>query len=127
MKNVSEIRSLPKIFGQSSIDFGFEYYFDPENEKIYLEYNIYGDVQYVFCYEIVTDEDVFMFVISQSISVGFESSPPSKEFGIAGKGENEREAIQFLIEKILEKPKKNIGIKIELEALKKSLETVLLI
>jgi len=100
------VKNLEKIYEGNSEDFCYTYYIDPLNGgRIYLEYDILCDANYIYQYSLEPKGDVWLFVEKSQVTAGCGVMSRDPRFELAG---NDRTtAVDFLITKILEKPEKH--------------------
>lgn len=99
--DLDEIRSMPKIYQKGSMYFSYAYHYDPKRPReIFLEYNIMCEAQYLYCYELKEDKGVFLLI-------GHQYGTGSEDCKCQVAGHTEREALEFMIKKIIEMPAGN--------------------
>ena len=122
--DLNTIRKLPKIFQQGDMYYGYEYHRIPGDQRsICLEYNLFGDAQFLYHYQLREDQGIFLFdaLEFRGYSIGYKGI--DAECKVAGF--TEEEAVEFMIAKILELPKKNTHMTVDVEKLEKALRKVL--
>ncbi len=116
-------RDFGRFFSSSTEWFGYTYFVDVETGRIYLEYNIYCDAQYVHCYSLKKDKGVWLFTEKDQVRTGMGDGVPNSDTKVAGT--DIETAIKFMAEKILEKPARHEKAKVDVADLEVKLWAVL--
>jgi len=112
---------LKTIFSEGSDGFQYEYYVALESKgpvkDIVLEYDIMCEAKYIFKYALIEDKGIFILKIDDRIDGGYSRSDTE----IAGENPADAavrdKAIEYMIQKILEKPKRHIAEQPKLKAI----------
>lgn len=97
---------MPAIYRKGSMYYSYDYHHDPKQpRKIFLEFNIMCEAQYLNCYELKEDKGVFLLIVHESVGTGVGDRKFDPECEVAG--HTEQEAIEYMIKKIVEKPARN--------------------
>jgi hypothetical protein len=106
--------------------YSYDYHYDPKRpRKIFLEFNIMCEAQYLNCYELKEDKGVFLLIVQESVGTSVCGRKFDPECEVAGS--TEQSAIEYMIKKIVEKPARNAKDNgVDVVALEASLREALL-
>jgi hypothetical protein len=123
---LNQIRSMPTIYSKGSMYYSYDYHYDPEQpRKIFLEFNIACEAQCLTCYELKEDKGIFLLIVQEYLKTGIGGRKLDPECEVAG--HTEKEAIEYMLRKIIEQPAKNIKDNgVDITILEQSLREVLL-
>ena len=122
MRHLS-IKGLKEFFSSDNEGFSYVYYVDPETGKIYLEYDIIMEAKYIHCYSLKEDKGVWLLIENEQVRTSFGDNPGNTDVEVAGM--DKKTAIEFMIQKILEKPKGHKEAKVDMNELEGKLQGVL--
>lgn len=111
--------NLERVFQDGSEEFIYTYYHGRQPLEVYLEYDILMEAQYIYLYALREERGIWFFSKKSQVCTETGTSPYKEHYGVAGY--NRESAVQFLIDKILAKPKSHTVAKIDVA----TLETVL--
>ncbi len=121
--NFLKIDGLERFFQDGHEGFVYTYYHGTHPLEVYLEYDIIMDAKYIYRYSLTEDRGVWLFVTTSQVSVGWDTNRSEPQVEIAGYTCDS--AVQFMINKILSKPRNHTSAQVDTDALKTVLQKVL--
>lgn len=120
---VLSVDKKEKFFSGGSEYFAYIYYIDPDTGMVYLEH-IIMDTEYIFRYSLQEDKGAWILVTDEQVSVGGNSPFADSNFEVVGF--DKEKAIEFMIQKILDKPRKHIEAEVDMKKLEEELRVALI-
>jgi hypothetical protein len=111
---------LKRFFQDGREEFIFTYYHGRQPLEVYLEYDILMEAQYIYLYALRQERGVWFFSETSQVCTESGTSPHREHYVIAGY--SRESAVQFMIDKILTKPKSHIVANVDVLALETLLQ-----